>query len=39
MVEVRSGNILGMCDSSVADLINDLNAKQARVPGATGYRP
>jgi uncharacterized protein (DUF58 family) len=32
MVEVGSGDILGMCDSSVTDLINDLNAKQARVP-------
>jgi hypothetical protein len=32
MVEVGSGDILGMRDSSVADLIDDLNVKQARVP-------
>jgi hypothetical protein len=32
MVEVGSGDILDMRDSSVTDLINDLNAKQARVP-------
>src|SRR5260370_27052338 len=29
MVEVNSGDILGMRDSSVTDLIDDLNAKQA----------
>ena len=32
MVEVSSGDVQGMRDSSVADLIDDLNAKQARLP-------
>ena len=32
MVEVASSDVLGMRDSSVAELIDDLNAKQARVP-------
>ncbi|MDP9015010.1 MAG: hypothetical protein M3O41_20570 [Pseudomonadota bacterium] len=32
MVDVSSGDVDGMRDSSVADLIDDLNAKQARLP-------
>ena len=32
MVEVASGDVSGMRDSSVAELIDDLNAKQARTP-------
>ncbi len=32
MVEVASGDVLGMHDSSVAELVDDLNAKQARLP-------
>ena len=32
MIDVGSEDVLGMRDSSVADLIDDLNAKQARMP-------
>jgi hypothetical protein len=32
MIDVSSGDVHAMRDSSVADLIDDLNAKQARVP-------
>jgi hypothetical protein len=32
MIEIESGDVLGMRDSSVGELIDDLNAKQARVP-------
>jgi uncharacterized protein DUF4236 len=32
MIEVGSRDVLGMRDSSVADLIDDLNAKQSRLP-------
>jgi hypothetical protein len=32
MVEVASGDVNGMRDSSVSELIDDLNAKQARIP-------
>ncbi|WP_297370651.1 hypothetical protein [Acidocella sp.] len=32
MVEVTSGDVLGMRDSSVIELVDDLNAKQARIP-------
>jgi hypothetical protein len=32
MVEVASGDVLAMRDSSIADFIDDLNATQARVP-------
>lgn len=31
MVEIASSDVLGMRDSSVADLIDDMNAKQARI--------
>jgi len=32
MVEVASGDVMAMRDSTVAELIDDLNAKQARLP-------
>ena len=32
MVEIASTDVLGMRDSSQADLIDDMNAKQARIP-------
>jgi hypothetical protein len=32
MVEVGSGDILGMRDSSVTDIVDDLNTKQGRMP-------